>query len=134
MIQCTNVTPNRKPLEKSWRDVANEVLMWALAAVFMLTLPLSFPVLIAYKKARGEKIRGKGAGFLTMLWIVSMVLLGIVIAAYAKKGWRGLETLLYIALAGAAWAILVFVGMRIIVEMIALSWKGWRWIKGRFNK
>lgn len=124
----------RKPKEKSWRDAASDVFAWVFAGLFLLTLPLSFPALIVYKKVRGEKMRGKGAAFLTMLWMASMIVLSIVIAAYVKKGWSGLETLFYIALGGAVWALVVFVGMRIFVDVVAWGWKAWQWIKKRSNK
>lgn len=129
-----NEPKKQKSRGKSWREVANDIFMWALAAVFMLTLPLSFPALIVYKKARGEKIRGKGAAFLVMLWMVSVFLATLVIAAYVKKGWSGLQTLLYVCLGWALWALVVFVGMRIFIELIVFGWNAWQRVRKRLDK
>jgi len=128
------VATKGKPIVKSWREVVKEGLMWVAAAVFLLTLPLSFPALVVYQKVRGKKIRGKGVAFMAMLWIVTVFVLAIVIAAYLQKGWSGLETLLYLALGCAAWAFVVFIGMRVFSEIIIWGWKGWQWLKNRLNK
>lgn len=129
-----SVTGKGKPREKSWRDVAEDVWMWIAAALFLLTLPLSFPALLVYKKVRGGKIRGKGTAFMTMLWMISVVVSTVVIAAYLKKGWSGLETLLYLSLACAAWAFVVFIGIRVLGEIVIWGWKFWQWLKNRLNK
>ncbi|MBK9258568.1 MAG: hypothetical protein IPM54_01905 [Polyangiaceae bacterium] len=107
------------------------ILLWVAVAFFVLTLPLSFPMLAAYKAWHREKWRGKGAGFIFILWVGMTALWALLIVAYVNKGWAGLRTLFYIGLAGIVWTCVVMAVFRVIVEAIALVVKIRRWFDKR---
>lgn len=124
----------KKPPSRTWRATFGEKLEWLVFLFFLLTLPVSFPLLVLYKKARGEKIRGKGAGFFFLLWVGMTAVLALVVAIYVQKGFEGFRRLFWIAVIGGIWFIIVFGVIRLFVELIALGFKAWCWLERRFKK
>jgi hypothetical protein len=124
---------NEQPL-RTWRQRAIDTLWWVAFAGFVVTLPISFPILIVYKKLRGERIRGKGTAFFVLIWFGMTAFLALILAAYAKKGFAGIQTLLWIAIAGTIWAFVVFVMLRLLLEAIVLIAKMWGWANKKFRK
>gem|GEM_PF-6209560 len=116
---------------RSWKEFARDVSTWFGVACFLAILPLGFPVLVSYKAFRREKLRGKGAAGLFLLWIGMTAVWGLVAVAFATKGWSGLRTLFFVCGAVTLWACVVFAAMRLFVEIVALVLRIQRCFKQR---
>lgn len=125
---------SEKPAVRSWRDAFPETLSWLAFVFFLLTLPVSFPLLVLYKKVRGEKLRGKGAGIFFLLWVGMTAILAFLVAVYVEKGFTGLRTLLWIGLFGTIWGLIVWVAMRLILVIFVAIFKIQRWLEKKFKK
>ncbi len=129
-----SVANDEEKPSRTWRDKFGEKLEWLVFLLFLLTSPVSFPLLVLYKRARGEKIRGKGAGFFFLLWVGMTAVLALAVAIYVQKGFEGFRRLFWIAVIGAIWAIIVFGVIRVLIELIALGFKVWDGLEKRFKK
>lgn len=116
---------------RSWKTFVRDVSTWLGVAFFLAILPLGFPVLVSYKAFRREKLRGKGAAALFLLWIGMSAVWGLVAVAHANKGWSGLRTLFFVCGAVTLWACVVFAAMRLFVEIVALAVRIQRFFKQR---
>ncbi len=119
---------------RTWRERFSDTLTWLAFICFLVTLPLSFPGLVIYKKWRREKWGGKGMALLVPLWAAMTGVFALLVAAYAKKGFAGLRTLFWIVLVWAIWVIIVFVAMRLILEVIVLIGRVLRLIDKRSKR
>lgn len=111
-----------------------EVHWWILVALFILTLPLSFPAFVLYSKLSGWPLRGKGMAFLFFLWFIVTGISSLLLAAYLKKGLDGLRTLFFVLVAGLLWALIVFVAIRILLELFVWIYRLWGWIGNKLKK
>jgi hypothetical protein len=127
------VTNENRP-KFSLRERAKDVLWVIFVVLFVLTIPIGFPLLVLYSKVRGRRIRGKGIALPFFLWLVVTSVSSLLLAAYLKKGVDGLKTLGFILAAGLIWGIIVFLAIRIFVEVVALMFKLRAWLGKKFKR
>lgn len=110
------------------------MLSWIFLVLFVLTIPIGFPVLVLYSKVRGRPLRGKAIALPFFLWLVVTGLSSLLLMAYLKKGVDGLKTLGVILAAGLLWGIIVFLAIRIILEVVVFMFKLWTWLGKKFKR
>lgn len=116
------------------RQYAKDVLWVIFVVLFVLTIPIGFPVLVLYSKVRGRPLRGKGIAFPFFLWLVVTSVSSLLFAAYLKKGVDGLKTVGLILAGGLFWGIIVFLAIRIFGEVVVLMFKLWTWLGKKFKR
>jgi len=129
---CGVASENRS--ESSGLRRAKEVRWWILIVLFVLTLPLSFPLFLLYSKLSKWPLRGKGMAFLFVLWLIVTGVSSLLLAAYLKKGFDGVRTLFFVLVAGLLWAVVVFVAMRILLELFVWIYRLWGWVGKKLKK
>lgn len=72
--------------------------------------------------------------FLFVLWLIVTGVSSLLLAAYLKKGFDGVRMLFFVLVAGLVWAIVVFVAMRILLELFVWIYRLWDWVGKKLKK
>lgn len=119
------------------RRIFSESLGWVALGAFMLTLPVSFPALVLYKKVRKEKLYGKGAGILFLLWVgtcVVWLVVGALVDVYLRKGIGSVRTFFWVFSAWLIWTAVVILVLRLLFELVVGIARMHRWWVNRSRK
>lgn len=129
MICFVLVTQAEKQSRRQWRDRFIEAGSWLIAGLYLVTSPVSFPLLLLHAKLTGKRLRGKGLAFFFIAWMVTTPIALLLLWGYWKKGLAGVQTLLWIGFAGVVWAIIVFAAIRVLLEVVVVVGRVLGWVK-----